>query len=122
MEENSRRKKSSHIPWTSSTLTKALEPSLSKHANIAFICCIDPSKENIRKAAETLKFAELVPNITTNVPKSERLTSKPTLAPQQLTNSNTMSNPAAAASKENTHLYVLCTVVCYQGLRDKDRH
>ncbi|KAL8204808.1 hypothetical protein R6Q57_010431 [Mikania cordata] len=53
----------SHIPYRDSKLTSLLQPSLSGHGRVSFICTVTPSSSNSEETHNTLKFAHRAKHI-----------------------------------------------------------
>mmetsp|Transcript_14465 Transcript_14465/g.35260 ORF Transcript_14465/g.35260 Transcript_14465/m.35260 type:complete len:729 (+) Transcript_14465:170-2356(+) len=60
-------KKSGHVPYRNSKLTRILQNSLSGQAAVAVVCCISPSSANLEETISTLKFAARAKKIKASV-------------------------------------------------------
>jgi hypothetical protein len=50
-------KKSTHVPYRDSKLTRLLQPSLSGNAQVVLVCCISPLVTHVEESHNTFKFA-----------------------------------------------------------------
>ncbi|KAF8660905.1 hypothetical protein AX16_001533 [Volvariella volvacea WC 439] len=71
--DNASKKKSDHVPFRNSKLTRMLQPSLSGNARISVICTINPDVNYIGESTSTLLFAKRIKNVQLNAQKKEIL-------------------------------------------------
>ncbi|KAK7677726.1 hypothetical protein QCA50_019278 [Cerrena zonata] len=69
--ENSSKRKTDHVPFRNSKLTRMLQPSLSGDARISVVCTINPSKDSIAESTSTLLFAQRIKKVQLNAKKKE---------------------------------------------------
>ncbi|KAJ2924618.1 hypothetical protein H1R20_g12471, partial [Candolleomyces eurysporus] len=69
--DNSAKKKSDHVPFRNSKLTRLLQPSLSGNARISVICTINPDPSAIAESTSTLLFAKRIKSVKLNAQKKE---------------------------------------------------
>ena len=56
------KRKSSHVPYRESKITRLLKDSLGGNARTSMIACLSPAKENFAENLNTLKYAKRVSN------------------------------------------------------------
>ena len=61
--DNSAKKKTDHVPFRNSKLTRLLQPSLSGDARISVICTINPDPSAIAESTSTLLFAKRIKTV-----------------------------------------------------------
>ncbi|EED96627.1 predicted protein, partial [Thalassiosira pseudonana CCMP1335] len=64
-------KKTGHVNYRDSKLTRILKPSLSGNARMAVICCISPSDQYVDETKSTLQFATRAKLVKTNAVANE---------------------------------------------------
>ncbi|PFH47916.1 hypothetical protein AMATHDRAFT_150971 [Amanita thiersii Skay4041] len=69
--DNAAKRKSDHVPYRNSKLTRLLQPSLSGNARISVICTINPDPSAISESMSTLLFAKRIKNVKLNAQKKE---------------------------------------------------
>ncbi|KAF4617204.1 hypothetical protein D9613_006327 [Agrocybe pediades] len=69
--DNAAKKKSDHVPYRNSKLTRMLQPSLSGNARISVICTINPDASAVSESMSTLLFAKRIKNVQLNAKKKE---------------------------------------------------
>lgn len=61
--DNASKKKSDHVPYRNSKLTRMLQPSLSGNARISVICTINPDASAVSESMSTLLFAKRIKSV-----------------------------------------------------------
>jgi centromeric protein E len=61
--DNASKKKSDHVPYRNSKLTRMLQPSLSGNARISVICTINPDAGAVSESMSTLLFAKRIKSV-----------------------------------------------------------
>ncbi|KAJ3547484.1 hypothetical protein NMY22_g1637 [Coprinellus aureogranulatus] len=69
--DNSTKKKTDHVPFRNSKLTRLLQPSLSGNARISVICTINPDPSAIGESTSTLLFAKRIKSVKLDAKKKE---------------------------------------------------
>ena len=69
-------KKSSHVPYRDSKITRLLQDSLGGNSRTIMIACISPSDSDFMETLNTLKYANRARNIKNKVTKNQDSTSK----------------------------------------------
>ncbi|KAG2009468.1 kinesin [Coprinopsis cinerea AmutBmut pab1-1] len=69
--DNAAKRKSDHVPFRNSKLTRMLQPSLSGNARISVICTVNPDTSAITETMSTLLFAKRIKNVKLNAQKKE---------------------------------------------------
>ncbi|CAO3597578.1 unnamed protein product [Absidia cylindrospora] len=64
-------KKSTHIPYRDSKLTRMLQDSLGGNAVTLMIACISPAEQNLAETSNTIKYAQRARNIKNKVGRNE---------------------------------------------------
>ncbi|KAI8970432.1 hypothetical protein BDF20DRAFT_995971 [Mycotypha africana] len=64
-------KKSSHVPYRDSKLTRLLQDSLGGNSTTVMIACVSPSEVNLTETTNTIKYAYRARNIRNKVEKNE---------------------------------------------------
>ncbi|KAF9445112.1 kinesin-like protein [Macrolepiota fuliginosa MF-IS2] len=69
--DNAAKRKSDHVPFRNSKLTRMLQPSLSGNARISVICTINPDTGAVGESMSTLQFAKRIKNVQLHAQKKE---------------------------------------------------
>ncbi|KAI8985189.1 hypothetical protein BDB01DRAFT_835187 [Pilobolus umbonatus] len=64
-------KKSNHIPYRDSKLTRLLQDSLGGNSNTLMIACVSPAESNLIETANTIKYANRTRNIRNKLERNE---------------------------------------------------
>ncbi|EKM79626.1 hypothetical protein AGABI1DRAFT_74724 [Agaricus bisporus var. burnettii JB137-S8] len=71
LSDNASKRKSDHVPFRNSKLTRMLQPSLSGNARISVVCTLNPDPGAIGESMSTLQFAKRIKNVHLHAQKKE---------------------------------------------------
>lgn len=77
--DENKKKKTSHVPYRNSKLTRLLQDSLGGNSQTLMLACVSPADSNANETLSTLKYANRAKNITNRVVLNQQLSEVDTM-------------------------------------------